>query len=413
MGRDSVAASARREDRPGAAARVRAGRGVRVAERAWAEAARGGVVHDVIVVVAPSGAADDAARLAADLAGRVGRGGRPPVVLGVDEPPGDRRGNLGGTLRAWAAAQVPPDAAALMLHDAGAASRSAGWVSPLDGRRGRLALPGRTSDGRGMRLLEAVARLSSPLAASNPGGVLDVAWTSQLLLPDLDPAAVPAPTADLTKLVMAWDGGVSEVAARELGWFAVAGGAVVGFAPGGTFDGAEALAAWAPERRADVGAFRMTFDWLRWLDEADLGALDLDPGLTGPVVGHTETGGLAALVAARGRPTVGVLELPASSTWRRMRRAEEVAAAMVSLWADAALRRALGVDRPLDGVRLGGVDVTALGWDEVAAGVTVDGVDVRRSILRDVDVATGSLDGVVAVEAWDGEAVRLGAVRVA
>jgi hypothetical protein len=385
---------------------------VRVSERAWAEAARGGVAHDVIVVVTPSGAADDAARLAADLAGRVGRGGRPPVVVGVDEPADARRGNLGGTLRAWAAAQVPSDAAALMLHDAGAASRSAGWVAPLDGRRGHLPLPGRTADGRGMRLLEAVARLSSPLAASNPGGVLDVAWTSQLLLPDLDPADVPAPTADLTKLVIAWDGGVPEVAARELGWFAVEGGAVVGFAPGGTFDGAEALAAWAPSLRADVGAFRMTFDWLRWLYDADLGALDLDPGLTGPVVGRRETGALAALVAVRGRPSVGVLDLPSGTAWWRMRRAEEVAAAVRSLWSGAALRRALGVDRPLDGARLGGVDATALGWDEVAAGVTVGGVDVRRSILRDVEVATGSLDGVVAVEAWDGDAVRLGDVAV-
>lgn len=359
---------------------------------AWVRAAREGAVHDWVILVVPGRAAQIAQALASDLAQRVGTSGRAPRVIGVDEPPGVRAGNLGGTARAWqiATATTPnlspslrAGATALMLHDAGAASRSAPWSLALDGRRGALPLPG------GRTLTEVITCQLAPLAATG-AGVVDVAWTSQLFLPALDPATLRPPTHDLTKLVAPWQGTPPEVACRELGWFSTR--PALRFSPGGTFVDA---AAWqvhhaGAEPAADVGTFRVRLDLLCRLAALDLPTpVDLDPGLTGPALDARRPSAVLALLGEA--PTVGVLPLGALRWWR-LRRSAEVQRLLLDLVTTPSLRALCGVQHPITTSRLGGVDVVGpeLSWEEVGAGVQIGGVTVRNALLSGCGLDAGS-----------------------
>lgn len=349
----------------------------------WTEAATAGPMHDLIVVIVPHGAADVAAALERRLRGREGLGG-PVRVLGLDEPPDARLGNLGGTLRAWRwlqrevpglSREVARGRRVLMLHDAGAATRSSPWSLALRGRRGDLPLPADAP----MDLRQAVALQMAPLAPSGHG-VVDVAWTSQLVLPGVEPAALPSPTADLTKLVATWTGGLPSVdAARELGWFRLD---PLGFAPGGSFADLTAWAAWGA-RAADVGSFRATPDLLDRLLTAGLPLpVDLDPGLTGPAL----AGRAAAPVS------VGVLPVDPLAWWR-LRRPAEVLRFLRAFASDGresgALRSLVGLSAPLVRCSVGGAPVTAT-WAEVRAGLRLGEVWICDAALVDVDLAPGS-----------------------
>lgn len=368
---------------------------------AWVRAAREGAVHDWVVLVVPARAAQIAQALASDLAQRRGTSGHAPRVIGVDEPADVRAGNLGGTARAWQiATATTPDllpslragATALMLHDAGAASRSAPWSLALDGRRGALPLPG------GRTLTEVLTTQLAPLAATG-AGVVDVAWTSQLFLPALDPAALRLPTHDLTKLVAPWQGTPPEVACRELGWFSTA--PALTFSPGGTFADAAAWQAHhaGAEPAADVGTFRVRLDLLCRLAALDLPTpVDLDPGLTGPALDARRPSAVLALLGEA--PTVGVLPLGALRWWR-LRRSAEVQRLLLDLVTTPSLRELCGVQHPVTASRLGDVDVVGpeLSWEEVGAGVQIGGVTLHNALLSGCALDAGSsLVDSVAVE---------------
>jgi hypothetical protein len=363
-------------------------------------AAREGAVHDWVILVVPADAAQIAERLAQALAGRVGTSGRPPQVIGVDEPADVRAGNLGGTARAWQiATSASPDllpslragATALMLHDAGAASRSAPWSLALAGRRGALPLPG------GRTLTEVLVAQLAPLAATG-AGVVDVAWTSQLFLPDLDPTTLRPPAHDLTKLVAPWQGTPPGVACRELGWFSTR--PTLRFSPGGTFADVEAWQAHHADAdpAADVGTFRVRLDLLDRLSRLDLPTpVDLDPGLTGPALDVRRPGPVLALLGEV--PSVGVLPLGALRWWR-LRRSSEVLRLLLDVGTTPALRALCGVVHPVTRCRLGGVTVAGpeLSWEEVGAGVQIGGVTVRGAVLWRCDLEAGEVMDSVAVE---------------
>lgn len=249
---------------------------------------------DLWVATAPSEA--DAEQVAHDV--RQEAGGE--VVVLVDAR---RRGNLLGTLDALAFAEARhgplDDAAVAIVHDAGAATRSAGLAA---GRRGALVVG---ATGRApLTLLGAVVRAALPAAAVGRRGRADLWWCSQLLLL----GDLPAVDGDVVKRFVP---GVEDHL-DDLGLARISDGAVVDFRPRGALRGAE-RAIWLGRGPAwrDVGggglSIREARTWRRRFDHLE--HADVDPVLVGPRVAAGEH--------------VGAADLGAGTGWLRLRRADE------------------------------------------------------------------------------------------
>ena len=277
-------------------------------------------------------------------------------VVVVCEPERGGLGSLGGTLEAWDRGVEAAKAAwgldlasgvrVLMLHNAGSATRSSPLTQAAGNSRGGLPLPcGEAS----LTLTEAVALQAMPLARSNPGGVVDVVWCSQLFFPSMSPASVPAPRFDIEKLCRPL--GVAPPSAddrRDLGVLvADADRRLTAFLPQGHFKTAQTFRAWRathPDAAHDLGSFRIRVGTLAdlaaaWRRSPPSGPRNLDPDLLAPLV-HLGTGAaadtarrveVAALLGALPAvPSVGCCPLGAHMDWYRLRRPSEVHRALLA-----------------------------------------------------------------------------------
>lgn len=368
--------------------------------------------HECIIVSCRAGlAARVEGRLRALLDGRHSPRGEPIRAIVIEER-AHHPGNLGGTLLVWRAACERAAAhgedlsgrwrrgelRVLIVHAAGLGRRAEPLTSAEGGDRSAILLPG-TLGGTVPTLLTACVAQAAPLARTQPPGFLDVLWCSQLFVPTVDPDQLPSPHAPLTKLVSldpVVPPGTS--ALPDLGLFDLdSAGRPTRFTPQGA-----ALPASDARRAVDLGSSRLRADLLDglsqwWRDAPNSAPLDLDPHLTGPLLGGAPTpAALAARASLPGEPLVDVCALGSQIPWWRLRRPSEIRAAAISLRprdpTGAPLRHLLGIRHPVERSWIGDrwIEGPELSWARVADGAVIEGIHIEDSVIHDSAIAAGS-----------------------